>query len=210
MPRHTDALRDQAARHASPHCSSMPQVDRVLLQRDEDPWPECRLGCSGPDLEMALVTILLQLADAAVASGDLQTMARLRGAAELLRDQSTTSISGEQPVANRVAVLLPVGPSTQNYSRQATSRRARRRCPLTPREHEVAELLVLGWTNRRIAEHLVVSVRTVSTHVAQILSKLGLSSRAQVPAWLLAHEDGVNDRPAIGPSGRQMDRHRAG
>ena len=40
-----------------------------------------------------------------------------------------------------------------------------------------------GMSNRDIADELVLSVRTVDTHVQRILGKLGFSSRAQIAAW---------------------------
>jgi non-specific serine/threonine protein kinase len=55
--------------------------------------------------------------------------------------------------------------------------------PLTSREHEVALLVADGWTNRRIAEDLVLSERTVDAHVSNILRKLEFSSRAQIATW---------------------------
>ncbi|HUH07069.1 MAG TPA: AAA family ATPase [Egibacteraceae bacterium] len=50
---------------------------------------------------------------------------------------------------------------------------------LTARQAEVLELLADGLTNAEIAEHLVVSVRTVDHHVSTVLQKLGVSSRKQ-------------------------------
>lgn len=57
---------------------------------------------------------------------------------------------------------------------------------LTPREREVAVLIAQGKSNPQIAETLVVSERTVTTHVTHILSKLGFTSRTQVAAWATA------------------------
>jgi non-specific serine/threonine protein kinase len=54
---------------------------------------------------------------------------------------------------------------------------------LTSREREVAVLIAAGCPNREIAEALVVSERTVETHVGSILAKLGLDSRRQVASW---------------------------
>ncbi len=54
---------------------------------------------------------------------------------------------------------------------------------LTAREREVAMLIAHGKTNREIADTLVVSPRTVDNHVANVLSKLGFASRAQIAAW---------------------------
>lgn len=51
--------------------------------------------------------------------------------------------------------------------------------PLTKREHEVTELIAGGLTNRQIAEKLFIAQRTVDTHVAHILAKLGCSNRSQ-------------------------------
>jgi predicted ATPase/DNA-binding NarL/FixJ family response regulator len=56
---------------------------------------------------------------------------------------------------------------------------------LTPREREVAALLLRGMSNRMIAEELVITERTAETHVCRILSKLGLDSRAQIAAWII-------------------------
>jgi NarL family two-component system response regulator LiaR len=51
---------------------------------------------------------------------------------------------------------------------------------LTPREQEVLALLVEGLSNPQIAERLVVTRSTAKAHVSNILSKLGVSNRAEV------------------------------
>lgn len=53
---------------------------------------------------------------------------------------------------------------------------------LTPREVEVLALLCTGASNRAIADQLVVTERTVKSHVTNILSKMGVTSRAQAVA----------------------------
>jgi hypothetical protein len=47
----------------------------------------------------------------------------------------------------------------------------------------VAVLVAQGLTNKEIAAQLVISERTAATHVAHILDKLGLRTRAQIAAW---------------------------
>lgn len=55
--------------------------------------------------------------------------------------------------------------------------------PLSTREREVAGLIARGYTNRQIAELLVISLRTADRHVSNILNKLGVGTRTQVAAW---------------------------
>jgi DNA-binding NarL/FixJ family response regulator len=59
---------------------------------------------------------------------------------------------------------------------------------LTPREIEVFQLLASGMTNNEIAAELIVGDTTVKTHVARILTKLGVRDRIQ--AVILAYETG--------------------
>ncbi|HKD75957.1 MAG TPA: LuxR C-terminal-related transcriptional regulator, partial [Ktedonobacterales bacterium] len=60
---------------------------------------------------------------------------------------------------------------------------------LTGRERDVARLIAGGMSNKAIAEALIVSERTIETHVSNILSKLGFTARAQIAVW--AVENGL-------------------
>jgi len=62
--------------------------------------------------------------------------------------------------------------------------------PLSPRELEIAELVAKGLTNQEIAQRLIISTRTVESHVDHIKSKLGFSRRARIVAWVLGREAG--------------------
>jgi NarL family two-component system response regulator LiaR len=59
---------------------------------------------------------------------------------------------------------------------------------LTPREHEVLALMVEGLNNPQIGERLVISVTTVRSHVSNVLSKLGVSNRAEAIALALRNK----------------------
>jgi predicted ATPase/DNA-binding CsgD family transcriptional regulator/tetratricopeptide (TPR) repeat protein len=62
--------------------------------------------------------------------------------------------------------------------------------PLTAREQQIAGLIARGLSNRGIADELVISPATVARHVANIFTKLGFTSRAQVAAWAAQREAG--------------------
>jgi DNA-binding NarL/FixJ family response regulator len=66
---------------------------------------------------------------------------------------------------------------------------ARAAASLTTREHEVLQLLARGLSQADIAGKLVISPKTVGTHIQRVLAKLGVHSRAQAVA--LAHTQGL-------------------
>ena len=65
---------------------------------------------------------------------------------------------------------------------------ARSATPLTAREQEIVLLIARGLSNRQIADELVISPATAARHVANILGKLGFSSRTQIASWAARHE----------------------
>jgi DNA-binding NarL/FixJ family response regulator len=54
---------------------------------------------------------------------------------------------------------------------------------LTPREREVLRLIARGYTYREAAQQLVLSTRTIETHVSSVLRKLQLSNRRELARW---------------------------
>jgi len=71
---------------------------------------------------------------------------------------------------------------------------------LTPRERQVAALVADGRSNKAIAEELVISPATAARHVANILTKLGFSSRTQIAAWAAGRQLEIAG-PATGRAG---------
>lgn len=94
--------------------------------------------------------------------------------------------------AERLAIVERIGPEARvmawarglphPHPQQATGQ-----APLSPREREVAALIVGGMSNRQIADSLVISERTVENHVSNILARLSVATRAQIAAWAVQH-----------------------
>ncbi len=75
------------------------------------------------------------------------------------------------------------GPNSTNKSSEEN---------LTDREREVLSLIADGRNNREIAETLVISEKTVNTHVSNILNKLHLDDRTQAAIYALRHGLGMD------------------
>jgi DNA-binding CsgD family transcriptional regulator len=107
-------------------------------------------------------------------------------AAEAWRDGENLSL--EQAIALADSTGTP-----ENSTRAATNKvrglpAAVQTDPLTRREREVAELVARGLNNRRIAEKLVITERTVASHIEHILDKLGFGSRTEIGVWAVEHD----------------------
>jgi DNA-binding CsgD family transcriptional regulator len=63
-----------------------------------------------------------------------------------------------------------------------------RRAELSPRELEVVRLVAAGRSNREIADTLVLSIKTVERHLANIYGKIGARGRADATAYAVRHE----------------------
>ncbi len=115
-------------------------------------------------------------------------LADLEGA-RLELDAALTAFEalGAEPDAARVRALLRADPAPTHTGGAGTDG-----YPLTGREREVLALVAAGGTNREIAHRLVLSPHTVARHVANIMTKLGVSSRAAATA--VAYREGL-----IGP-----------
>jgi DNA-binding NarL/FixJ family response regulator len=59
--------------------------------------------------------------------------------------------------------------------------------PLTPREREVVKLVAEGYSNKQIAEALVISEKTVERHRANVMDKLGMRDRVALTRYAIRH-----------------------
>jgi non-specific serine/threonine protein kinase len=131
---------------------------------------------------------LFGAADVVWASIDLQARSFPIWVARLNRYEALTKQSlGDNAYARNYADGRAMSvEAAVNYAldEQRPAARTAGRGGLTRREQEVAELIAQGLTNREIAAQLVIAKRTADTHVDHILTKLDLSNRVQVAAWV--------------------------
>jgi DNA-binding CsgD family transcriptional regulator/tetratricopeptide (TPR) repeat protein len=107
-------------------------------------------------------------------------------ACRALGDEDSAQL--ELDAARSVFLQLDAAPDlvrVEELSRIATHRVAG---GLTAREVQVLKLVATGMTNLAIASELVISDKTVATHVNSILAKLGLSSRSAATAYAYEHD----------------------
>ncbi|NJN81308.1 MAG: response regulator transcription factor [Caldilineaceae bacterium] len=151
-------------------------------------------GMSGVAATRTLASLLPKSRVVALsAMGDEETVESMLAAGARAFVQKSSAAS------NLVRVIRDVFEGRSRTAKGASATEAGHRAPraraaadlgacMTRREREVMNILMLGSTNKEIAERLVISERTVQTHLSNIFHKLGVSSRTE--AVLVAMRDG--------------------
>jgi len=158
---------------------------------------ECLIGFGGMASELGMQAEAVRLLTAGLNLGGSVFLAVLRaGGMEVDRylEAARGALTAEQfeeaqregraqtlEGAIEHALALPLVPAEAGPGPQAETG------GLTGREREIAALIGRGRANGEIAAELVLSKRTVEKHVANILSKLQLTSRAQIVRWAMEH-----------------------
>ncbi|MFC5342834.1 PAS domain-containing protein [Brevundimonas staleyi] len=156
--------------------------------------PGCVVLAVGDDIEPALKTASVLKADGRlpwIVTGALQD--RLRdvvqfmklGAADILNSPGPDDVAA----AGHAALAIAFGKSTDT---QAPANARQKIFELSPRERQVFDGLVKGGTNKTIGRDLNLSPRTVETHRAHVMDRLGVSTLAELVK--LASEGGVTSK----------------
>ncbi len=127
-----------------------------------------------------------------VASYEVSTvlpLLRAGGTGLISRDASVGDLARAIIAAGRGEIVLPQEIAVQSLIALAQGQAVEQgmAAPLSERESEVLRLLAQGFTNKDIAQSLILSVRTVEAHLRGIFAKLGVSSRTEAALWAVQH-----------------------
>jgi predicted ATPase/DNA-binding CsgD family transcriptional regulator len=173
---------------------------RIGVIRGLDSFAALATAQGNPALAVQLAAAAAALREAATLpeAPATRTKRTLDGAAELGQDaveelwRAGSALSSDAAVALALAESdrssSPSGPSTSRSHSAAASPGDPGGQPqpaggLTAREREIVGCVVRGLRNSAIADELGISPATVARHVANIMRKLGVSSRHQIAAW---------------------------
>ncbi|MFI8566434.1 LuxR C-terminal-related transcriptional regulator [Rhodococcus sp. NPDC078407] len=115
------------------------------------------------------------------------------------RSQNSEEFSAEYRTGHRMTVDDVAAIGTEAYYKTDAIHHQDEPSPLTNREEEVARLIAEGLSNREIARTLTISPRTAESHVDHILTKLSVSSRTQIAAWVLGRRSAETTRKLSTP-----------
>jgi DNA-binding NarL/FixJ family response regulator len=102
---------------------------------------------------------------------------------ELLTQAVQAAADGEALIAPSVTVRLLAA-----FAATPAAQPAQPQDPLTPREEDVVLAVACGRTNAEIADELHISLSTVKSHLASLMTKLGVRNRVEIALW--AYETG--------------------
>jgi DNA-binding NarL/FixJ family response regulator len=154
----------------------MPELDGIELTR----------LLAGPDVADPLAIVVITTFDLdEYVHGALKAGARgflLKDAGpELLAQAVRSAASGDALIAPSVTARLLS--SFSDLSASARQPAAQPLEPLTQREEEVLVTVARGRTNAEIADDLCISLSTVKSHLASLMSKLGARNRVELAMW---------------------------
>jgi NarL family two-component system response regulator LiaR len=149
----------------------MPKMDGIAATRAiRERWPHIQVIALTSFQEQELVQDALQAGAISYLLKDVSV--------DELAEAIRAAFAGRPTLAPEAAqALIQVARSASEGPRPGHD--------LTPREREVLSLMVEGLNNPQIGERLTISVTTVRSHVSNILSKLGVSNRAEAIALAL-------------------------
>ena len=176
---------------------------------------------AGPGVEDPMAVVVITTFDldeyvyAALRAGARGFLLKDAGSA-LLGQAIRAAADGEALIAPNVTVRLLEAFAEQPHPEPA----AQPTEPLTAREEDVAATVARGLSNSEIAAELHITLSTVKTHLASLMTKLGVRNRVEIAIWALGRRDRpmkehdmsttAEDRETAVPAAALVRPHRVG
>ncbi len=160
----------------------------VALTAQAQPLAAARLWGAAAAILQNSVTTLPRVLRASVERAQARARSQL---GELVFAQALAegrTMTAEQALAWQPAIPPQEAHLSTHASPTAPTRPDPSPAGLTPREVEVLRLVAQGLTDAQVAERLVISYRTVTTHLSSIYNKLGSNSRAAAARFAAEHQ----------------------
>lgn len=151
----------------------MPQMDGIEATRQ----------LAGPDVVDPLAVVVITTFDldeyvhAALKAGARGFLLKDAGP-ELLRQAINAAAVGDALIAPSITARL-----LEEFARQGTGPAVQPIEPLTSREEEVLVAVARGLTNAEVADELFISLSTVKSHLASLMTKLSARNRVEIAMW---------------------------
>lgn len=167
----------------------MPDVDGIEATR----------LLAGPDVDDPMAIVIITTFDldeyvfAALRAGAKGFLLKDAGT-ELLTEAVRSAANGDALIAPNITVRL-----LEAFSRAEPASRPQPAEPLTDREEQVLIEVARGRSNSEIAASLYITLSTVKSHIASLMTKLGARNRVEIAIW--AHQTGrmtPDPRPRVG------------
>lgn len=139
-----------------------------------------RIMAEWPEAKIVIVTSFLddEKVYPAIEAGAKSYLLKTSSASEIA-DAIRSTFEGENVIEQEVSEKL----LSHNFKKAQPQLHDQ----LTNRELEVLELITKGFSNQAIADHLFITLKTVKTHVSNILSKLEVVDRTQATIYAFQH-----------------------
>ena len=152
---------------------SMPELNGIqATERIKQDWPEVKVLALTAHQERAYLDQLLRIG----ASGYVLKQSAANELIEAIRAVAKGETYVDRELASRI---------TTDYLRKQSGNRESIPKVLTDREEQVVRLVAEGYSNKEIATHLNISVKTVETHKANFMEKLEFKSRTEIVRYAI-------------------------
>jgi FixJ family two-component response regulator len=174
---------ERRLKRAGYEVATYPSAQHLLDRRPDETKPGCILldvripGLSGPELQDRMTEL-----------GSTLPIIFLTGYADVPTTVKTIKAGAEDFLTKPVTSEQLLGAIKQAIARHEIARGARQKLDalraqlvtLTPREHQVFELVVQGRINKQIARQLGATERTIKAHRQKVMEKMGVQSLAEL------------------------------